>query len=169
MKLIKAVILFGFSIYCIPVNCQTNNSSKLRENIKSLKSDVTTAYYLSIDSILDSDGNLQTIIKKEFKEINTFFSPNNYYLFKIGYYINDSNYAEKTKMVFENLKKYIKNIKSKKIIKVDANCQDYLGVPSDAKKYEDLTGNKLKNSILIVLYKSNNKIEQRSHKKHCYL
>jgi hypothetical protein len=168
MKIGKVIISILLIFSSVIVTAQSKFSTGLKENCKSLKYNTGCILFLSIDSILDERKKILRNIKNEFSEPSTFYGSKNYYLFKIGYYVSDSNYLNDSHTVFEELKNCIKKNRNKKIVKIDANCQDYLNVPLEAHKYEDIIGNKLENSIYIFIYKSKSKIVKHGQRKQCY-
>src|SRR5882757_7304745 len=108
MRLLKIVMIFSCVCCCAQAYSQTKLSNRLNKTIKTLKFDVTSIDFIPVDSIISDEEKL----KKEFKIKNVFFGTKNYYLFKIGYYIKDSVRTKKTKIIFEKLKKEIKNLKN---------------------------------------------------------
>jgi hypothetical protein len=130
---------------------------------KNLKYNLISKKFISIDSF--DVNNLNFKIPN--KEQRNYFESNSYYLVKIGYYIEDTAFLNKTMRVFNEIKTNFQKLKNKRIVKIDANCQNYLNVYSDVKKFEEISNTRLTNSIFIEVAKFKEPVYRLSRGKNC--
>ncbi|GAB2809031.1 hypothetical protein [Ferruginibacter profundus] len=159
-------ILFILFVFCFSdLHSQNVFYETLKSMNKNLKYDIAIKNFIPVDSF--DISNLK--IKISEKEIKKCFSSKGYYLVKVGDYIEDSAFYNQAMEVFNKIKQNLQKQNSGNFVKIDANCQNYLSIYSDAKKCEEIFNTHMRNSIYIEISKSKKPIYRLSRRRDCYL
>jgi hypothetical protein len=164
----KILIFIFLCVLDVKGYSQRTFTINLIEELDKLKPNVYFINFIPIDSIVNGEMKINENFEKELIKLRKSLRKDYYYSLKIGFHSVDSNRKQITLNAFTEVKKYLTLIKSKKVVKIDHNCENALSIYSEASEYEEVSQKPLSDTILITIYKSKRKIERLNHRKHCY-